>query len=84
MFDCYVVRLDISMHLLTPFIEWANFQVQGSPFDILRNSIFESSRSWSGATLLCYFTKRSLTVWALYAYFSDFQNAAFELLVWRM
>ena len=23
----------------------------------------------------------SLTVWALYAYFSDFQNAAFELLV---
>ena len=26
--------------------------------------------------------KGSLTVWALYAYFSDSQNAAFELLVW--
>ena len=26
----------------------------------------------------------SLTVWALYAYFSDSQNAAFELLVWCM
>ena len=26
----------------------------------------------------------SLTVWALYAYFSDSQNAAVELLVWRM
>ena len=25
--------------------------------------------------------KGSLTVWALYAYFSDYQNAAFELLV---
>ena len=29
-------------------------------------------------------TKESLTVWALYAYFSDSQNAAFELLVWFM
>ena len=28
--------------------------------------------------------KGSLTVWALYAYFSDSQNAAFELLVWCM
>ena len=28
--------------------------------------------------------KGSLTVWALYAYFSDSQNAAFELLVWYM
>ena len=28
--------------------------------------------------------KRSLTVWALYAYFSDSQNAAFEFLVWCM
>ena len=28
--------------------------------------------------------KGSLTVWALYAYFSDSQNAAVELLVWRM
>ena len=28
------------------------------------------------------FIKGSLTVWALYAYFSDSQNAAFELLVW--
>ena len=26
----------------------------------------------------------SLTVWALYAYYSDSQNAAFELLVWCM
>ena len=26
--------------------------------------------------------KGSLTVWALYAYFSDSQNAAFEFLVW--
>ena len=29
-------------------------------------------------------SKGSLTVWALYAYFSDSQNAAFELLVWCM
>ena len=28
--------------------------------------------------------KGSLTVWTLYAYFSDSQNAAFELLVWCM
>ena len=28
--------------------------------------------------------KGSLTVWALYAYFSDSQNAAFGLLVWYM
>ena len=28
--------------------------------------------------------KGSLTVWALYAYFSDSQNAAFELRVWCM
>ena len=28
--------------------------------------------------------KGSLTVWALYAYFSDSQNTAFELLVWCM
>ena len=28
--------------------------------------------------------KGSLTVWALYAYFSDPQNAALELLVWCM
>ena len=28
--------------------------------------------------------KGSLTVWALYAYFSDSQNAVFELLVWCM
>ena len=28
--------------------------------------------------------KGSLTVWALYAYFSDSQNAAFDLLVWCM
>ena len=28
--------------------------------------------------------KGSLTVWALYTYFSDSQNAAFELLVWCM
>ena len=28
--------------------------------------------------------KGSLTVWAIYAYFSDSQNAAFELLVWCM
>ena len=28
--------------------------------------------------------KESLTVWALNAYFSDSQNAAFELLVWCM
>ena len=28
--------------------------------------------------------KGSLTVWALYAYFSYSQNAAFELLVWCM
>ena len=28
--------------------------------------------------------KGSLTVLALYAYFSDSQNAAFELLVWCM
>ena len=28
--------------------------------------------------------KGSLTVWALYAYFSDSQNAAFEPLVWCM
>ena len=31
-----------------------------------------------------YLNKGSLTVWALYAYFSDSQNAAFELLVWCM
>ena len=31
-----------------------------------------------------YTHKGSLTVWALYAYFSDSQNAAFELLVWCM
>ena len=30
------------------------------------------------------YLKESLTVWALYAYFSDSQNAAFELLVWCM
>ena len=29
-------------------------------------------------------SKGSLTVWALYAYFSDSQNAAIELLVWCM
>ena len=29
-------------------------------------------------------SKGSLTVWALYAYFSDSQNAAFEPLVWCM
>ena len=29
-----------------------------------------------------YYNKGSLTVWALYAYFSDSQNAAFELLLW--
>ena len=29
-------------------------------------------------------TQGSLTVWALNAYFSDSQNAAFELLVWCM
>ena len=29
-------------------------------------------------------TKGSLTVWALYAYFSDYQNVVFELLVWCM
>ena len=28
--------------------------------------------------------KGSLTVWALYAYFSDSHNAAFEVLVWCM
>ena len=28
--------------------------------------------------------KGSLTVWALYAYFSDSQSAAFKLLVWCM
>ena len=28
--------------------------------------------------------KGSLTVWAFYTYFSDSQNAAFELLVWCM
>ena len=28
--------------------------------------------------------KGSLTVWALYAYFSDSQNAAFDFLVWCM
>ena len=28
--------------------------------------------------------KGSLTVWALYAYFSDSQNAVFALLVWCM
>ena len=28
--------------------------------------------------------KGSLTVWALYTYFSDSQNAAFALLVWCM
>ena len=28
--------------------------------------------------------KESLTVWALYPYFSDSHNAAFELLVWCM
>ena len=27
---------------------------------------------------------RIIDGWALYAYFSDSQNAAFELLVWRM
>ena len=32
-------------------------------------------------TNLYKWTKGSLTVWALYAYFSDSQNAAFELLV---
>ena len=31
-----------------------------------------------------YTHKGPLTVWALYAYFSDSQNAAFELLVWCM
>ena len=31
-----------------------------------------------------YILQGSLTVWALYAYFSDSQNAAFELLVWCM
>ena len=30
------------------------------------------------------FNKGSLTVWALYAYFSELQNAAFGLLVWCM
>ena len=28
--------------------------------------------------------KGSLTVWVLYAYFTDSQNAAYELLVWCM
>ena len=32
----------------------------------------------------CIQVKGSLTVWALYAYFSDSQNADFELLVWCM
>ena len=30
------------------------------------------------------FIKGSLTVWALYAYFSDSHNATFEFLVWCM
>ena len=34
--------------------------------------------------LTCKTCKGSLTVWALDAYFSDSQNAAFELLVWCM
>ena len=33
---------------------------------------------------VCACNQGSLTVWALYAYFFDSQNAAFELLVWCM
>ena len=39
---------------------------------------FNQNSHWNAAI------KGSLAVWALYAYFSDSQNAAFELLVWWM
>ena len=40
--------------------------------------------TWLGllVNITVFWFKGSLTVWAIYAYFSDSQNAAFELLVW--
>ena len=37
---------------------------------------------YNGAGNIILSSKGSMTVWALHAYFSDSQNAAFELLVW--
>ena len=52
---------------------------------------FKQHENQTSETYDCQFSTRnvrqpkgSLTVWALYAYFSDSQNAAFELLVWCM
>ena len=48
---------------------------------------FWSFREWPFHNRFYYISqcmKGSLTVWALYAYISDSQNAAFELLVWYM
>ena len=56
-------------------------RVKGGYFN--KSRLANRAKMWilkKGVPLL----KGSLTVWALYAYFSDSQNAAFELLVWYM
>ena len=74
---------------LDPYISPIQIQKWGKPPKMVY--IFHSSTFWwklhKNLNKNCKVTdawKGSLTVWALYAYFSDSQNAAFELLVWCM
>ena len=70
--------------------DMATWEPEDSPIPDFKKSIenYENLRlvsflmSYLSFKLHC--CKGSLTVWALYAYFSDFKNAAFEPLVWCM
>ena len=66
------LRLGVTLHYKTRVKTWNNI------FCLYRITVMSSKKKTSNRH------KGSLTVWALYAYFSDSQDAAFELLVWCM
>ena len=72
---CNIPKLDLAK--INAYIKFGEILPVGSQ-DIERKQIFGVNQG----PLLWY--QGSLTVWALYAYFSDSQNVAFELLVWCM
>ena len=76
---CSSLEYSMIVKLLTEHhLEFLSFK--GGCTGLSESTLVKMPHCWKSHAM----AKGSLTVWALYAYFSDSQNAGFELLVWCM